>query len=445
MAGGASSSPRSAPVDSREILRLAVPSFAALVSEPLFLLTDAAVVGHLGTDPLAALAVAGSVVQTVVGLCVFLAYGTTAAVARRIGARDEAGALAAGIAGVWLAVLLGVPLALGVGLGSDGIAGLFGTSAEVRQGATTYLAWAAPGLPAMLVVLAATGILRGLQDTVTPLVVAVVANVANAALNVTLVYGFDLGIAGSAMGTTLAQIGAAIAMLIILVRAARRRGVALGPSWPRVRESARAGGPLVVRTLTLRAALLLSTVLAATLGSAATAAHHVVMTVVTTLAFALDALAIAAQALTGRLLGAGDLTATLATTRTMVRWGTAGGLVAAVTLTAVSPWLAWGFTDDPSVHAVAVPALVVAAVVQPISGVVFVLDGVLIGAGDGPYLARAGLITLVAYAPLALLVVLMGGGLTWLWVAYGAFMLARLLTLTTRARSTAWLVAGAPG
>jgi putative MATE family efflux protein len=430
-------------VEGREILRLAVPSFAALVSEPVFLLTDAAVVGHLGVDPLAALAVAGSVVQTLVGLCVFLAYGTTAAVSRRIGAGDEAGALGAGIAGVWLAVLLGVPLALGVGLGADGITGLFDTSAAVRADAATYLAWAAPGLPAMLVVLAGTGILRGLQDTITPLVIAVVANVANAGLNVALVYGFELGIAGSAIGTTLAQVGAAVAMLVVMIRAARRRRVALGPSWVRVRESARAGGPLVVRTLTLRAALLLSTGLAATLGSASTAAHHVVMTVVTTLAFALDALAIAAQALTGRLLGAGDVTAARDTTRIMVRWGTGCGLVAAAALIAASPWLAWAFTDDPGVQAAAVPALVVAAAVQPVSGVVFVLDGVLIGAGDGPYLARAGLLTLAAYAPSALLVVLVGGGLAWLWVAYGVFMLARLMTLTVRARGSAWLVAGA--
>jgi Na+-driven multidrug efflux pump len=167
------------------------------------------------------------------------------------------------------------------------------------------------------------------------------------------------------------------------------------------------------------------------------------MTVVTTLAFALDALAIAAQALTGRLLGAGDVTAARDTTRIMVRWGTGCGLVAAAALIVASPWLAWAFTDDPGVQAAAVPALVVAAAVQPVSGVVFVLDGVLIGAGDGPYLARAGLLTLAAYAPSALLVVLVGGGLAWLWVAYGVFMLARLLTLTIRARGSAWLVAGA--
>ena len=433
-----------AAAERREIVRLAVPAFAALVSEPAFLLTDAAVVGHLGTAPLASLAVAGTVVQTIVGLCVFLAYGTTAAVARHLGARDNAGALSTGMAGIWLATLLGCALAAGLTLGAEVVAGAFGTSAGVRDGAVTYLRWAAPGLPAMLVVLAATGVLRGLQDTVTPLVVAIVANVANAVLNVTLVYGLDLGLAGSALGTTLAQLGAAAAMMVVIVRAGRRQGAALGPTLAGVRASARAGGPLVVRTLTLRAALLLSTLVAATLGSAATAAHHVVMTVVTALAFALDALAIAGQALTGRFLGAGDPEAALRTTSTMVRWGAGGGLIAGLSLMAVSPWLTWVFTDDPAVRAAAIPALVVAGMVQPVSGVVFVLDGVLIGAGDGAYLARAGLLTLLAYTPLALMVLATGGGLAWLWAAYSGFMLARLWTLTRRARSDVWLVSGLP-
>jgi putative MATE family efflux protein len=414
------------------------------VSEPAFLLTDAAVVGHLGTEPLASLAVAGTIVQTIVGLCVFLAYGTTAAVARHLGAKDDAGALTTGMAGVWLATLLGCALGVGLTLGAELVAGAFGTSSEVREGAVTYLLWAAPGLPAMLVVLAATGVLRGLQDTVTPLVVAIVANVANAVLNVTLVYGLDLGLAGSALGTTLAQFGAAAAMMGVIVRAGRRQRARLRPSVAGVRASARAGGPLVVRTFTLRAALLLSTLVAATLGSAATAAHHVVMTVVTALTFALDALAIAGQALTGRFLGAGDPAAALRTTTTMVRWGAGGGLIAGVGLVLVSPWLAWAFTDDPAVRAAAIPALVVAGLVQPVSGVVFVLDGVLIGAGDGAYLARAGVLTLLAYAPLALAVLATGSGLAWLWAAYAGFMLSRLWTLTRRARSDVWLVSGLP-
>ena len=176
----------------REIVRLAGPAFLALVAEPLFLLADAAIVGHLGTPQLAGLGIAGAVVQTAVGLCVFLAYGTTASVARRIGAGDARGALQQGVDGMWLAVLIGgITTLLGFVL-ADGLVGLFGPSAAVHAQATTYLRWAFFGVIPLLVMLAATGVLRGLQDTRTPLLVAVIGNLANIGLNYGLVYGLHL-------------------------------------------------------------------------------------------------------------------------------------------------------------------------------------------------------------------------------------------------------------
>ena len=238
-------SPRSTD---REILRLAGPAFLALVAEPLFLLADAAIVGHLGTAELAGLGIAGAVVQTAVGLCIFLAYGTTAAVARRIGAGDLRGALAQGIDGVWLAVLIGVATtALGVPL-SGPLVGLFGADPAVADQATTYLRWAFVGVTPLLVMLAGTGILRGLQDTRTPLVIAVAGNVANVVLNIALVYGLDLGIAGSAIGTDLAQLGSAAALVAVVLRAARREGVSLRPDLPGVRRAGGRRGPRPPRT-----------------------------------------------------------------------------------------------------------------------------------------------------------------------------------------------------
>ncbi|NUS50014.1 MAG: MATE family efflux transporter, partial [Nocardioidaceae bacterium] len=219
----------------REILRLAVPAFLALVAEPLFLLADAAIVGHLGTPELAGLGIAGAVVQTVVGLCVFLAYGTTASVARRLGAGDLRGALVHGVDGVWLAVAVGtVATVLGVPL-ADRLVALFGGDALVAEQATTYLRWAFLGVVPLLVVLAATGLLRGLQDTRTPLAVAVGANLLNVVLNLLLVYGVGLGIAGSAIGTDLAQAAAAAAMLVVVARTARRHGAPLRPDLAGVR------------------------------------------------------------------------------------------------------------------------------------------------------------------------------------------------------------------
>jgi putative MATE family efflux protein len=432
----------------REILRLAGPAFLALVAEPLFLLADAAIVGHLGTPQLAGLGIAGAVIQTAVGLCIFLAYGTTASVARRIGAGDTRGALVQGIDGVWLAVLIGVAITV-VGLASTRpLVGAFGGGTEVTGHAVTYLAWAWLGVAPLLVVLAATGVLRGLQDTRTPLYVAVGGNLLNVALNVTLVYGLDLGIAGAAIGTDLAQVAMAAALVAVLVRGARAHGAALRPDLPGVRRAAHAGIALVVRTLTLRASLLVMTYGAASLGATPMAAHQLAMTIWTFLAFALDAIAIAAQAITGRYLGAGDLATTRAVTRRMIAWGVGAGMLTAAGLGLVSPLLGRLFTADPAVHDMLWPVLLVAAASQPVAGLVFVLDGVLIGAGDGRYLAWGGLVVLALFAPVALVVaasVTAGGtGLVWLWVVFGlVFMGTRAVVLLHRARGTAWMSTGA--
>jgi putative MATE family efflux protein len=432
----------------REILRLAVPAFLALVAEPMFLLTDAAIVGHLGTPQLAGLGIAGAVVQTVVGLCIFLAYGTTASVARRIGAGDVRGALAQGIDGVWLALLIGV-VATAAGLFATGpLVGLFGADPAVTGHATTYLRWAFLGVTPLLVMLAGTGILRGLQDTRTPLVIAVAGNLANVVLNLVLVYGLDLGIAGSAIGTDLAQLGSALAVVAVVVRAARREGAPLRPDLPGVRRAAHAGVALVVRTLTLRASLLVMTYGAATLGATATAAQQLAMTLWTFLAFALDAIAIAAQAITGRYLGGGDLAGTRQATDRMVRWGLLSGVVTGLLLALAAPLLGGLFTDDPAVRAALWPVLLVAALFQPGAGLVFVLDGVLIGAGDGRYLAWAGAVVLVVFVPLAWLALATtsgGHGLVALWLAFGVgFMGSRAVVLHLRARGTDWMVTGVP-
>jgi putative MATE family efflux protein len=429
--------------DDREILRLAVPAFAALVSEPLYLLADAAIVGHLGTPQLGGLGVAAAILQTLLGLFVFLAYGTTSSVARQLGAGDRRAALAQGVDGIWLALGLGLTVTLlGLALAAP-LVGLFDPAPEITPYALTYLRISVLGLPAMFVVLAATGVLRGLLDTRTPLAVAVAANLANIGLNVLLVYGLDLGIAGSAWGTVLAQTGAAAALLWVVVRGARRHGAPLAPDLPGIRAAGRTGVPLVVRTLTLRAALLLATYVATAQGAVSIAAHQIAFTIWTFLAFALDALAIAAQAMTGKQLGAADVDATRAITRRLMWWGVGSGVVFAAGLLLLRWPLAPLFTSDPAVQELLVAALLLVAAQQPVAGVVFVLDGVLIGAGDGAYLAWAGVITLGCFAPLAYAVHVTDGGLLWLWVALGGFMLARFVTLVARERTSAWLVTGA--
>ena len=425
----------------REILRLAVPAFLALVAEPLFLLADAAIVGHLGTPQLAGLGVAAAVLQTAVGLCVFLAYGTTASVARRVGAGDRASALAHGIDGLWLATGIGAVVTI-VGVAAAGpLAGLFGAGPDVHAHATTYLRIGFFGTTPLLLMLAATGVLRGLQDTRTPLLVAVAGNALNIVLNLVLVYPVGMGIAGSALGSVIAQVASALALVGVVARAAHREGTPLRPHRAGIQDAARAGLPLVVRTITLRAALLVTVWSATRLGDAELAAHQVAMTIWIFLAFALDAIAIAAQAITGRALGAGDIAVTRALTSRMIRWGLVAGIASGIALAAASPWLGRLFSADPAVWHLLTPVLLVAALGQPVAGIVFVLDGVLIGAGDGGYLAWAGLVVLVVYAPLA--VAAAWADLAWLWIAFaGAFMVARAVVLLVRARSEAWLVTG---
>jgi putative MATE family efflux protein len=422
---------------------LAVPAFGSLVAEPLFLMADTAIVGHLGTAQLAGLGVASALLMTAVSVFVFLAYATTAAVARRVGAGDLQSAIRQGMDGIWLALLLGAAVVAVLLPTASTVVDLFGASDAAAPYATTYLRISTLGIPAMLIVLAATGVLRGLQDTKTPLYVAIAGFVANGALNAGLVYGADLGIAGSAWGTVIAQWGMAVVYLAVVLRGARKHGASLRPDAAGIRASAQAGVPLLVRTLSLRAILMIATAVAARLGDADIAAHQIILSLWSLLAFALDAIAIAGQAIIGRYLGAGDAEGARDACRRMVEWGIAVGVVLGILVVITRPAFLPLFTSDSAVKDVALPALLIVALSQPISGIVFVLDGVLMGAGDGPYLAWAMLLTLAVFAPVALLVPVLGGGLTALWATMTLMMTVRMLTLWLRTRSGRWIVTGA--
>ncbi|AZS86204.1 MATE family efflux transporter [Streptomyces griseoviridis] len=427
----------------REIVALAVPAFGALVAEPLFVMADSAIVGHLGTAQLAGLGVASALLTTAVSVFVFLAYATTAAVARRVGAGDLPAAIRQGMDGIWLALLIGAAVIAVALPTAPSLVALFGASDTAAPYATTYLRISVLGIPAMLVVLAATGVLRGLQNTRTPLYVAGAGFIANGLLNVLLVYGAGLGIAGSAWGTVIAQCGMAAVYLVVVVRGARRHGASLRPDLAGIRNSAQAGVPLLIRTLSLRAVLMIATAIAARLGDADIAAHQIILSLWSLLAFALDAIAIAGQAIIGRYLGADDPAGARAACRRMVQWGTAVGVVLGLLVVATRPAFLAMFTGDQIVKDAALPALVIVALAQPVCGIVYVLDGVLMGAGDGPYLAWAMLLTLAAFTPVALLVPAFGGGLTALWAAMTLMMTVRLVTLWLRTRSGRWIVTGA--
>ena len=434
---------------SREILALAVPAFFALIAEPLFLLLDTAMIGRVSTEALAGLGVASAALMTAVGLFVFLAYGTTAVVSRRLGAGNTRGALAAGIDGVWLALLLGGATALVTVVWAPGIIGLFGASGAATSEGVTYLRISALGIPPMLVTLAVTGVLRGLQDTRSPLVASVLGFGANAALNAWFIFGLGWGIAGAAWGTVIAQTGMAVGLLALVWRHVRIHAAPTAFTPRGVLTAALGGVPLLIRTLSLRGVILLTAWLAAGFGDVSLAAHQVAMTLWGFLAFALDALAIAAQALTGKALGAGDTAGARAATRTMTRWGVWGGVVLGLLVVLGKDVLPPLFTDDPDVQRTLSTALVLVGLATPVAGIAYVLDGVLIGAGDARWLAWAQTAVLVAYLPIVWAVhelppagIDPATAMWWLWGAFAAFMVMRSITLLWRARGTAWMVTG---
>ncbi|MBG6212532.1 putative MATE family efflux protein [Cryobacterium sp. CAN_C3] len=418
------------------------------MAEPMFLLADSAMVGHLGTTPLAGLGLASAVLQTIIGLMVFLAYSTTPAVARWLGAGDTRRAVSVGIDGLWLAVGLGVVLAAGGLLATPALVGAFGAEAAVTADAATYLGISMFGLPAMLLVFAATGLLRGLQDTRTPLYVAGIGFGANVALNYVFIYLLGWGIAGSAVGTVVAQWGMVAVYLVVVATHARRHSAPLRPHRAGLLLGARSGGWLFLRTLSLRAAILLAVFTAAQQGSPELAAFQIAMTLFATLAFALDALAIAAQALVGRGLGAGDVEGVRAVLRRCLEWGVLAGLALAAVVIGTSGVLGHAFTSAEAVTSLLPLTLIVLGASVPLGAVVFVLDGVLIGAGDARYLALTGLVNLTVFVPLAAAVLVWApageGGLAWLMAAFAlGYLGARAVTLSLRARSAKWMLIGA--
>ena len=404
---------------------------------------DTAVVGHLGTPQLGGLAVAGTILTTAFFLFNFLAYGTTAAVARLVGAADERAAAHQAAQGVWLALGIGVVLLVAGVVLAPAAVGLFGSSPAVRDNAEVYLRISALGAPAVLLALVGVGYLRGLQDTTRTLVVAVGSNVLNLVLELTLIYGLGMGIAASAAATVFAQYAAAAAYVVVVLRHVRSAGVELRPDRRRLRALLVVGRDLFVRTGSLLAALAVATGVASRLGTVPLGAHQIAFQLWSFLALVLDAIAIAGQAMIGRLLGAGAADDARAAGRRMVQWGLGAGVVFGAVVLALRGTVVPLFTDDPAVRSAAREVLLVVAVLQPVNAVVFVLDGVLIGAGDLRYLAKAMAVSgFVVFLPAAFAVRWLDGSLLWLWGALALLMAARLVGNVARFAGSGWQVVG---
>jgi len=423
----------------REILRLALPALGALAAEPLYVLVDTAIVGHLGRPQLAALGLAGTVLAGAFTIFNFLTYGTTSVVARASGAGEHERAARLAAQALWVSLGIGVLLLVVC----EALAGplLRALGADGRSGhyALTYFRIAAIGLPAALVALAGQGYLRGVSSMRRPLEIVVVANAVNVVLEVLFVYGFHWGIAGSAAGTAIAQAGMGVAFAIELLRphAASKR-----PSLTEMRPMMRVGRQIFVRTAALYASFLVAASVCARMGDAQLGAHQIASQLFFFLALILDAVAIAGQVIVGRMLGGGDADGAYAAALRMIGWSVVVGAAFAVVLLPLGHVVPRAFSDDPLVLRRAADLWPYFALMQPLAGAVFALDGILIGAGDTAYLMWSMVAASAIFITLASLALGLGWGIVGVWAALDVLIAARFVLLWFRFAGKRWAVLG---
>ena len=423
----------------RRIIRYAIPALGALAAEPLYVLVDTAVVGHLGRSQLAALGLAATVLS-VLAMFNFLQYGTTAQVARATGAGENLIAARLGAQCLWLSLAFGSLVALGIAVLAAPIIDAIGVEGQTAAYAVTYLHIAALGIPSAFLAIGGQGFFRGVSDLSTPLVIIIVGNIVNLVLELVLVYGFDLGIEGSAWGTVVAQTGMGIAMAVAILRRVELANAGLRPELARRLLSL--GKFIFIRTTALLASFFLAGVVVARLGDAPLAAHQVAFQLWILLALILDAIAIAGQIIVGQELGATRPDAAFAASVRMIGLSIAVGAGFALVFLGLGDVIPRVFTSDPDVLAQCALLWPLFALMQPLNGAVFALDGILIGASDGAYLAFSMVVAFIVFVIALAAVSWADWGVRGVWAALTVLIITRLVLMGARFRRRQWLVTG---
>lgn len=444
----------------RNIIKLALPSLGTLLVEPFLVAVDSAMVGHLGTSELAGLSLASAILTAFIGLCIFLTYATTSATARAVGKGNYAIAARHGIDGIWLAAGIGVILGGILFIFARPILQIFHPSSAVLNHATAYLQASTFGIPGMLLVLATTGALRGFANTKTPLFASTAGALINIPLNFLLIYIAEFGVAGAGYGTAIAQSGMGIFLIWQFLKIARFHGASLHFSGGKLLRSLNDSFPLIIRNLSLRISLLLQIAAATALGTVALATNQIVMSIWNFASYGLDSLAIAAQILIGQALGAGDILKVRLILRRCLQWGIRAGLIIGIIFAGLAFFIPHLMSADPAVQKLSLYTIWLISLTLPISAIAYLLDGVLIGAGDLQKLAKYMVIALLSFAPIAGGIVFFSNkisaikfanvdgdlnfgvilGMLLLWIGYAIiFMGARAATMYYRAKGEAWM------
>jgi putative MATE family efflux protein len=424
----------------RRILAIAVPALGSLLVEPVYVLTDTAVVGRLGTVPLGGLALAATVLNTVVWVFNFLSYGTTVRVAVRRGRGDVVGAASDALQALWLALAIGLGVAVAIALGARGLLGLVGDDAAAIDQGATYLRISTLGIPFQMVTIACIGYLYGLPDTKRPFVVLGISTATNLVVELVLVFGLDWGIAGSAWGTVAAQVLGASLLLAIVVPALRTDGLHRLRVVPAVMWAVvKVGAHLVHRTAFLLAALAVATAAASRVGTVELAAHQITAQVFLFLAIGVDMFKVSGQALVGNALGAGRPAEARTVVDHLYGWAWRAGVVLALVTLALAPVLPRLFSDDGEVRSAATGALVVLAAMQLPAALTFVLDGVLMGANDFRDLRWQTTLAFLAALPVFVAVMVRPSlGLVTVWLGMLLWVGVRAVKNHLRVQGEAW-------
>ncbi len=416
----------------RRILALAIPALGALAADPLVSLVDTAFVGRLGSVPLAALGINVSVFSFAFIIFNFLAYGTTPMVGKAVGRGDRAEAGRVALRAIVLALIVGTAALILLQALASPILQVMGATGELLAPSLTYLRIRAFAGPAVLLVMAGHGIFRGVQDTRTPLLVTIGLNVVNLILDPILIFGLGWGLAGAAAATVIAQWTGAIWFLwLILHRRRDQLGIAsyAVPTLGSLLPLARVGWDLSVRSIALVGTMTLATAVAARVGVVEVAAHQIAAQLWLFLALVVDALAIAAQALVSKYLGSGSISTARAVANRTLLWGLGTGIVLLVSFAALAPFLPYAFTSEAAVIAAVLSVFPFVAALQPLNALVFVGDGIFMGAEAFPYLARTMLISAAGACLVLLLVIPLSLGLVGVWWGITTLMALRGLTL----------------